>query len=655
MNGPNLLAHVLEDGKIGLAQPKRENRQGHRRDLHIALDWNFTIPALSANRLASMKANTGSLSLRAIGRVISKQAKFRIYRFTIARVAANFLDIIGLAGIALLATSFGAFATSGGSAAQLNIPLVGEVTINERTAVVISLAIAGTFVLKSAFSIFLNLKTALFVASLEAAFSKTLARDYFTGGSEGEQGFSDSLSEFQNVSIVSTEWLGKFINARIGVISEVALLVTMAAAFILVNPIATLAMFVYLSGVLWALGKVVTGKIRANGKLQLSGSETALTSSRDLFGVRREVRASGLLRPWIKAFADARAKSASSTGLIYTLSSLPRYLIETSLIFGIFAFLAGIVVFSDLPSQAVTIGVFMAGGLRLVASLLPLQAAINLMVDGANRGALALERLTTISMRENANVVGIDKTVEASPLSLKVEGASFSFVPGVQVVRDLVFNVEPGQKVAIVGPSGAGKTTVFELATGFRLLDSGEISLGGVSPRWLLENGQGAIGIVPQRPHLVSGSLAENVSLAPLQDTDFAAVADRLTMAGLSHFASEESMAMEVRPDSGQLSGGEIQRLGLARALYRNPGILFLDEATSALDAETESEINGVLDGFRGRMTVVLIAHRLSTVKNADKIIYMNNGVIVAEGTFKELQKKVPDFEKAVKLMGLDD
>ena len=602
-----------------------------------------------------MKANKGSMSLRAVGGVISKQEKFRIYRFAFARAAANLLDIIGLAGIALLATSFGAFATSGGSATPLNIPVIGKVIVDERAAVVISLAIAGTFLLKSVFSIFLNLKTALFVASLEADFSETLARDYFTGGSEGEQGFSDSLSEFQNVSIISTSSLAMFINARISVISEAALLAAMAAAFILVNPIATVAMFVYLAGVLWALGKVVTGKIRANGKLALAGSETALTSSRDLFGVRREVRASGLLAPWVKVFADGRLKSASSSGVIYTLNSLPRYVIETSLILGIFAFLAGIVVFSDLPSQAVTIGVFMAGGLRLVASLLPLQSAINSMVDGANRGALALERLTAISKREGAAVVKDDASVEAFPLSLRVEGVAFSFVSGTQVVRDLAFNVEPGQKVAIVGPSGAGKTTAFELATGFRLPDKGEITLGGVSPRWLLENGQGAIGIVPQRPHLVSGSLAENVSLAPLQDTDFDSVADRLSLAGLSHFASKASMAMEVRPDSGQLSGGEIQRLGLARALYRNPGILFLDEATSALDAETESEINEVLDDLRGQMTVVLIAHRLSTVKNADKIIYMNNGVIVAEGTFKELQKKVPDFEKAVKLMGLDD
>jgi ATP-binding cassette subfamily C protein len=602
-----------------------------------------------------MKANKGSMSLRAVGSVISKQAKFRIYRFAFARVAANLLDIIGLAGIALLATSSGAFATSGGSVAPLNIPVVGEVVINERAAVVISLAIAGTFLLKSAFSIFLNLKTALFVASLEADFSETLARDYFTGGSEGEQGFSDSLSEFQNVSILSTEALGRFINARIAVISESALLIAMTLVFTLVNPFATIAMFFYLSAVLLVLGRIVTGKIRRNGKLQLEGSEIALSSSRDLFGVRREARASNQLDSWIEIYTKGRAKSASSFGIIYTLSGLPRYVIETSLILGIFAFLAGIVVFSDLPSQALTLGVFMAGGLRVVASLIPLQAAINQMVDGANRGSLALERLTTISKRDGSLVVDVDKTVDAFPLSLKVEGVSFSFVSGVQVVRELAFNVEPGQKVAIVGPSGAGKTTAFELATGFRLPDSGEIFLGGVSPRWLLENGQGAIGIVPQRPHLVSGTLAENVSLAPLQDTDFDAVADRLSLAGLSHFASKESMSMEVRPDSGQLSGGEIQRLGLARALYRNPGILFLDEATSALDAETESEINEVLDGLRGQMTVVLIAHRLSTVKNADKIIYMNNGVIVAEGTFKELQKKVPDFEKAVKLMGLDD
>jgi ATP-binding cassette subfamily C protein len=568
-------------------------------------------------------------------------------------VLANLLDILGLAGIALLATSFGAFAAGSGSAAPLNLPVIGAVVVNETAAVVIALLIAATFLLKSAFSIFLNLKTALFVASLEADFSKILAQDYFTGGSEGEQGFSDSLSEFQNVSMLSTQALSMFINARIAAISEIALLVAMAAAFLLINPVAAAAMFLYLGAVLWALGRVVTSKIRSNGKNQFAGSQVALTSSRDLFGVRREVRASGVLSPWVEKFAEGRARSASSSGIIYTLNSLPRYVIETSLILGIFAFLAGIVVFSDLPSQAVTIGVFMAGGLRLVASLLPLQAAINSMVDGANRGQLALDRLKTISDRTSGEHL-LDYSHDGQALGLELKGVSFGFVSDKPVVHDISFSVAPGQKVALVGPSGAGKTTSFELATGFRLPQAGDITVGGISPRELLENGNGVIGIVPQRPHLVSGTLAENVSLAPSEQTDLAQAVNCLEMSGLQSFASPEGLQMEVHPDSGQLSGGEIQRLGLARALYRNPGILFLDEATSALDAETEFEINKVLDELRGRMTIVLIAHRLSTVKNADKIIYMNGGVIVAEGTFKELQKKVPDFEKAVKLMGLD-
>jgi ATP-binding cassette subfamily C protein len=594
------------------------------------------------------------MSLRSVGGVIPRSAKRRIYRFAVARVLANLLDILGLAGIALLATSFGAFAAGSGSAAPLNLPVIGEVVVNETAAVVIALLIAATFLLKSAFSIFLNLKTALFVASLEADFSKTLAQDYFTGGSEGEHSFSDSLSEFQNVSMLSTQALSMFINARIAAISEIALLIAMAGAFLLINPVAAAAMFLYLGAVLWALGRVVTSKIRSNGKNQLAGSEVALTSSRDLFGVRREVRASGVLSPWIEKFAEGRARSASSTGIIYTLNSLPRYVIETSLILGIFAFLAGIVVFSDLPSQAVTIGVFMAGGLRLVASLLPLQAAIISMIDGANRGQLALDRLKTISERKGKEHL-FAYSHDGKALGLELKGVSFGFVADKPVVHDISFSVAPGQKVALVGPSGAGKTTSFELATGFRLPQAGDITVGGISPRELLENGNGVIGIVPQRPHLVSGTLAENVSLASSEQTDLAQAVNCLEMSGLKSFASPVGLQMEVHPDSGQLSGGEIQRLGLARALYRNPGILFLDEATSALDAETEFEINKVLDELRGRMTIVLIAHRLSTVKNADKIIYLERGRVIAEGTFAELQKKVPDFKNAVKLMGLED
>lgn len=596
--------------------------------------------------------NLNQMSLKSFGAVLRKSDARRIYLLAVARISANLLDIVGLAGIALLATSFGAFASGGGQVAPLSLPIIGTIIISELHAVVIALVIAATFLFKSGFSIWLNLRTALFVAQLEAEFSKILARDYFEGGSEGESGFSDNLSEFQNTSMASTSALTYFVNARISMIAEASLLVAMVAIFLAVNPVATLAMFVYLSAVLMALSKLVTGKIRRNGQNQMLGNETALSTSRDLFGVRREVRASGVLDGWIKKFAAGRSMYSSSNAVIYTLNSLPRYVIETSLILGIFAFLAGIVIFSDLPSQAVTIGVFMAGGLRLVASLLPLQAAINSMIDGANRGKLALDRLTAIAARKQ-NTAAADFQRSHGALGLSLDKVSFGFEPGKQVLNSVSFVVEPGQKVAIVGPSGAGKTTCFELATGFRLANEGTITLGDQTPRALLEFGNGAIGIVPQRPHLVSGTLAENVSLAPSEQTNLERAGECLVLAGLEKFNSPESLSSQVEPDAGQLSGGEIQRLGIARALYRNPGILFLDEATSALDAETEAQISEVLDRLRGEMTIVLIAHRLSTVKNADKIIYLDQGSVVAEGTFQELQSSVPDFARAVELMGL--
>jgi hypothetical protein len=219
-----------------------------------------------------------AMSLRSLSAVLPKSASRKIYLFAVARVLANLLDIIGLAGIALLATSFGAFASRGGSVAPLNLPIVGTLVITELQAVFIALAIAGTFVLKSGFSIWLNLQTSLFVASLEADLSRKLAADYFLGGSEGDSGFGDSLSEFQNIATHSTAALSGFINARISLIAESSLLIAMVASFALINPVATLAMFVYLSAVLFALSRVVTQQTKWSESTARLGSCLAVKS-----------------------------------------------------------------------------------------------------------------------------------------------------------------------------------------------------------------------------------------------------------------------------------------------------------------------------------------------------------------------------------------
>ena len=593
------------------------------------------------------------ITFRSIGQILEKKSRRKLFLLSIARIAANLLDLIGLAGIALLATSFGSLASGSAERAPLNLPVVGEVLIDEVQAVLIAMVVAGVFLLKSVFSIWLNLLTSLTVAGFEGKFSRELAEDFFSPIQDSDIG-SDSVAEFQNRVMYSTNAISTFLNARMTFVAEASLLVAMVTIFVVVNPIATISMGLFMGGVLFSLNRMIGFRIARNGQLQMKGYRTSLEASRDLFGVKREALSSGATTNWLTKFAEGRGQAAQGSALIYTLNSMPRYVVETSLVLGIFAFIGGVVIFSDLPTQAVTIGVFMAGGLRLIASLLPLQSAFNSMQDGSNRGQLAFNALVDRRARQASEIALADFEIPDNP-NVEFTDVRFRYPKSdADVLGGISFSVEPLTKVAIVGPSGAGKSTVFDLAAGFREPYSGSITVGGVNPRNILFGAPGTFGIVTQRPHLVTGSILENVSLVEDSSTDQDKVQQSLVRAGLGNFTELENwFELQIKPDSGQLSGGEIQRLGLARALYRDPKILFLDEATSALDAETEAEITKVLQSLKNEMTVILIAHRLSTVQHADKIIYLDKGKIVAEGTFAELKVKVPDFAKAVELMDL--
>ena len=595
------------------------------------------------------------LTFRSIGKILDKKDRRKLTLLAIARVAANLLDLIGLAGIALLATSFSYLASGAVERSPLVLPLVGEVLITEYEAVFLAMAIALIFLLKSGFSIWLNFLTSLTIAAHEARFSKALAEDFFSPVHQSEIG-KDSVGEFQNRVMFSTNAISGFLNSRMSFIAEGSLVFAMVVIFLIVNPIATLSMGAFLGLVLFGLNKLIGVRIARNGRLQLSGHEAALGTSRDLFGVKREALSSGVTPSWIQKFYAGRKDGATGFALNYTLNSMPRYVVETSLILGIFVFIGGVVVFSDLQTQAVTIGVFMAGGLRLVASLLPLQAAFNQMQDGASRGQVAFSALIELAQGPAVQVAESTRSLPRG-LGLKVDSVSFSYPGNIErTIDNISFDVEPLSKVAIVGPSGAGKSTIFDLATGFREPRSGSISIGGLKPREILFGAPGTFGIVTQRPHLVTGSIVENVTLVDDSASDIEKTRESLVRAGLGKFTEPENwFELQIKPDSGQLSGGEIQRLGLARALYRDPQILFLDEATSALDAETEAEITKVLQSLKNEMTVVLIAHRLSTVQHADKIIYLDKGKIVAEGTFAELKARVPDFARAIELMDLSE
>ncbi len=220
------------------------------------------------------------------------------------------------------------------------------------------------------------------------------------------------------------------------------------------------------------------------------------------------------------------------------------------------------------------------------------------------------------------------------------------------VLHDISFTAKPGEVIAIVGPSGAGKTTLYSLLQRFQIPDAGRVTLDGSDiSNFNLEDLRGVIATVPQDPTIFSGTIAENMRLGRPEATD-TQVKAAATAARAAEFI--ERLPGQYDALLGErgvtLSGGQRQRLAIARAILRDAPVLLLDEATSALDAESESLIQEALEGISKGRTTLVIAHRLATVRNANRIIVLDHGRMVAHGTHSQLLKKSPLYAKLAKL-----
>lgn len=278
--------------------------------------------------------------------------------------------------------------------------------------------------------------------------------------------------------------------------------------------------------------------------------------------------------------------------------------------------------------------------------------AISEVWSDLQRAAGATERLVEILQSPWAIVDGSGpgQTNSEHLHGLSLQGVNFTYPsrPEQAVLQGVSFAIAPGEMVALVGPSGAGKSTLFDLLQRFYDPSSGVIALGDDDIRSLkLRDLRGTFGFVPQDPVLFAGSLRENLIYAK-EDASDEEVAIALRAANAQDFIAALPNGLDTRVGEGGigLSGGQRQRLAIARALLLKPSFLLLDEATSALDAESEQYIRQSVEALKGDMTILVIAHRLSTVRQADRILVLQEGALIASGSHDELVVSNPLYAR---------
>jgi ATP-binding cassette subfamily C protein len=587
---------------------------------------------------------------------------------TCLRAYLSLLDLAGILAIGFVVTSTAIFLTAGSDPnrvlqfAGLQIPAVTAQSLPWVSAGVLVL-----FLSKALFSVILTKKAAFFVATVEARSARTIAEISF-GGDLGDARKRSREEMTYAVQAGSPAAFNVLLNAVNTLATEATLFLVIIFGFLFVDPLATLAAVVYFGLIAVLIQYFVGSKMTKAGQVAAEGSIKANTAISSLFSVFRELLVLGKRDKYIDGIYKARLSAADSAATQYYLSGMPRYIIEAALLVGVALFVLSQALAGDFVKSAATVGVFLSGGFRLTAALLPLQNAlltINSAIPTAETAQEILELASTLKDRNGLSSVDkVNKEVEASPkthhlpVGVKFQSVSFSYPDSDQPALDNVtFEVEPGTQVALMGPSGAGKSTIADLLCRVLSPTSGSIIRTSPSTGSVIIEGLENVSYVPQRPGLVSGSILENVALA--EDTfrvDRQLVFESLRLAHLEKLILELPDGLDTPLGKLQdgLSGGQMQRLGLARALYTKPGLLVMDEATSALDAESEAEIQKALDEMRGEVTIVLIAHRLNTIQHADKVILVDEGRVKDSGTLKELIKRNPSVESVVNLMRVD-
>jgi len=581
------------------------------------------------------------------------------------RFALNGLDVVAVALMGLLG-AITAVGLSGERFQLFGFSLPEPTATNVITLVAV---VAALFIVKGGLAIWFARWTAIFLAQVEIKNSAKLTRYLFSGSLQRLRQYSRAEIQFlvgQSTNATFSGVLGSLTTLVI----ESTLFVSIFILFIAVDWLAAIFIAVYFALLVFALQATTARRYLQSGRNIQKGAVDTGGSILEMVDGFREIAVLSKQNYFLTRFIEARKLTARTGVTLQVLKSMPRYIAEGGLIVGALGFVMWQLSRGTLGEGLLALGIFLAGSFRMMGAILPLQQLWNELRVMQSWVVMAQEIL--VKLRDTPELLDASiyadttfppsvqqRLAEQKGLDVKLAEATFTHAGSEQpTIRSVSLTVPAGSYAAVVGPSGAGKTTLVDLILGLYSPESGSVTVEGIDPAELREKSPGLMAYVPQKPGLVSGSIAQNVALGvPSDEWDEAAIWSALERAQLAVVvaAMEDTIHSSLGAHSDGLSGGQIQRLGLARALYTNPSLIILDEATSALDAATEASIAAAIQALGKDTTVIVIAHRLSTIQHADQVHVMDDGKILASGTFKEVRKAVPMIEEYVKLMSFDE
>jgi ABC-type multidrug transport system fused ATPase/permease subunit len=575
------------------------------------------------------------------------------------RAFVALFDLVGILAIGFLATSIALFITLGSDSNRV-IEFAGITleAVTAQTLPIVAILILVVFVGKAALAIALTSQLAYFLAKIEARAAEAVAQSAFGSGLGEARRYSREEIYFA-VQSGSPAAFNSLLNSAATFVAEGLLFVLVIISFFLVDPVAALGAMIYFGSIAMIIQFFIGNLMEKAATTTTQSVVDANNAIGDLSEVLREASILNKREYFFSKIHDARIRAAASNARQYVLGGMPRYIVETALIIAVSVFVLVQSSGGDLVSAAGTVGVFLSGGLRLTASLLPMQSALLSISQSIPYANKALHLLSgQVDRRSEKGKPELAIISDKAAIGVELRNVSFTY-PGSEraVLNSVDLQVKPGSQVAFIGLSGAGKSTIADIILGLIEPSSGQISLNGSSPADLVRKSPGIIAYVPQKPGMILGSIVDNIALGVERQAVHEYNLDKAIDA--SHLRDvlddlPDGLNTDLGKRKDELSGGQLQRIGLARALYSNPGLLVMDEATSALDADSENEINTALDSMRGKVTIILIAHRLNTVQRSDVVFLVEDGRITASGSFPELLKTNKTVQNLAELMSVE-